>query len=263
MIQIPGVVGYDKIERVATVGVCDAYTISVSDGWQGKERFLNQAELIYVLKGELRITTGNKTVILNKGEFYVLRKYSTFTGNADNECKFRIICFECTLDTYNTLYGKAVKVAIRQSLAETLLGSISFNEVSNQGKQHTVDAAFIILLEILLENLDKDPEKLQMYSVLFYIDQNIATDLLVEDISEHFHYSADYISKIFKKQFGVSIKQYIIDKKLLLAKRLLTTSDISLRKVGQSIGFSDPILFEKFFKYHTKMTPKKYRELYL
>ena len=100
----------------------------------------------------------------------------------------------------------------------------------------------------------------QMQGILGYINDHISSPLTIEEVSGHFHYSGDYIAKIFREQFGVTMKQYIVEKKLSVAKRLLATSDISVKQVGKAVGFGESALFEKFFKYHVKMTPKKYRE---
>ena len=51
---------------------------------------------------------------------------------------------------------------------------------------------------------------MQMHGIVGDIKDHTASLLAVEDISEQFHYSSDYISKIFREQMGVTIKQYVI-----------------------------------------------------
>ncbi|MBQ8287833.1 MAG: helix-turn-helix transcriptional regulator [Clostridia bacterium] len=265
MIHIPGGVRYDKVEVQAELDVSAAYYISVPDGWLHKERFLDLSELICVTEGSLHLAVGGEEISLSAGDAYLFRKYTTLSGSRASEgaCSFYTVSFYCTLEKYDVLYGKVLHISSRSSYAETLFNNLSFFGSKERGEGHLLDASFALLLEVLYDSRNREPERVQMHGILGYISEHISSPLTIEEISEQFHYSSDYISKIFRQQFGVTIKQYIIEKKLSVAKRLLTTSDISVKQVGQAVGFSDPVLFEKFFKYHTKMTPKKYRGLYM
>jgi AraC-like DNA-binding protein len=264
MIHIPGGVRYDKVEVQAELDVSAAYFISVPDGWMHKERFLDLAELIYVTEGELYLSVGGEAVSLTAGDAYLVRKYTTLSGVRPSvgACGFYTVSFYCTLPKYDALYKKVLRISSRSSYAETLFNNLTFYASQGKGEGYLMDSAFALLLEVLYDSRNREPERVQMHGVLSYITDHISSPLTIEEISEHFHYSGDYIAKIFRQQFGVTIKQYIIEKKLSVAKRLLTTSDISVKQVGQAVGFGDSVLFEKFFKYHVKMTPKKYRELY-
>lgn len=265
MIHIPGGVRYDKVEVQAELDVSAAYYISVPNGWLHKERFLDLAELIYVTEGQLHLTVGEEEISLSAGDAYLIRRYTTLSGSRASEgaCSFYTVSFYCTLEKYDSLYGKVIRISSRSSYAETLFNNLSFYGSKSGGEGYLLDASFALLLEVLYDSRNFEPERVQMHGILSYINDHISSPLSIEEISRQFHYSSDYIAKIFREQFGVTIKQYIIEKKLSVAKRLLTTSDISVRQVGQAVGFSEPVLFEKFFKYHTKMTPKKYRGLYL
>ncbi len=265
MIHIPGGVRYDKVEAQAELDVSAAYAISVADGWMHKERFLDLAELIYVTEGQLHLLAGGKELSLSAGDAYLIRRYTTLAGARPSvgACSFYTVSFDCTVEKYEPLYGKLFHISSRTSYVETLFNNLSFYGGQNQGADYRMDACFALLLEVLYDARNREPERIQMHGILGYIDSHISSPLTVEEISEQFHYSSDYLAKIFRQQFGVTMKQYMIEKKLSVAKRLLTASDIAIPKVGEAVGFADPVLFEKFFKYHTQMTPKKYRELYL
>ena len=265
MIHIPGGVRYDKVEVQAELDVSAAYFISVPNGWIHKARFLDRSELIYVTEGVLYLTAGGLSLTLQAGDAYLLRRYTTLSGSRISEgvCSFYSVSFDCTLKKYDALYGKVLHIASRSSQAQTLLNQLCFYSTREQGEGYLTDSAFALLLETLYDSRNREPEKVQMHGIVQYINDHISSPLAIEEISEHFHYSADYIAKLFRQQFGVTIKQYVIEQKLSAAKRLLTASELSIAQVGQAVGFSDPVLFDKFFKYHVKTTPKKYRELYL
>lgn len=265
MIHIPGGVRYDKVEVQAELDVSAAYYISVADGWIHKARFLDRSELIYVIEGALHLSIGGVALTLQAGDAYLVRRYTTLSGSRASEgvCSFYAVSFDCTLKKYDALYGRSLRLSSRSSQAQTLLNQLCFYSAREQNEGYLTDSAFALLLETLYNSRHRDPEKVQMHGIVQYINDHIALPLSIEEISEQFHYSADYIAKMFRQQFGVTIKQYVIEQKLSAAKRLLTASELSVAQVGQAVGFSDPVLFDKFFKYHVKTTPKKYRELYL
>lgn len=82
----------------------------------------------------------------------------------------------------------------------------------------------------------------------------------MQDICDRFGYNKDYISRSFKKKYGVTVKEYANREKLEAAKYLLKNSRHSIKKVGEAVGFDSVELFYKFFRYHMKLTPFEYRK---
>ncbi|MGM9637944.1 MAG: helix-turn-helix domain-containing protein [Eubacteriales bacterium] len=265
MIHISSGVSYDKIDRQAELDVTSTYFISVRDGWIHKERFLDLSELIFVTKGKLYLTVNGENVELSAGDAYLIRRYTLLSGSRASEgaCSFYTVSFVSTLEKYNDLYTKVIHISTHSAYAQTLFNNLSLYSTRENTDCFLQDASFLLLLEILYESRKNESDRIQMEGIIQYINNHISSPLSIEEISDHFHYSKDYIAKIFKEQHGVTIKQYIIQKKLSVAQRLLTTSDIPISLVGQAVGFSDVSLFEKFFKYHVKLTPRKYKSLYL
>ena len=264
MINITENPGYDKVERHSCIDVVDSYYINAPCGWIAKLRFLDLCELIYVTKGSLSITVNKKSVILSAGDAYLIRRYSTLSGNmqSTDACCFYTVSFISTVLKYDTLFSKVLSLERFSPNAEMLLSNINLYNSRESDARYLCDSSMLLLLETLFTSQRKEPERVQMNGIMEYVNDNISSDLTIEKVGKHFHYSGDYISKIFKEQFGMPLKQYIVERKLSVAKRLLATSELPIQNIASSIGFEDTVLFEKFFKYHTKTTPKKYRNLY-
>ncbi len=96
-----------------------------------------------------------------------------------------------------------------------------------------------------------------------YIDEN-HTDpgLGVNSIGYKFDMSPSYCSKIFKKEYGVSITDYILEARMQGARELLISSDQSVDKIAESLGFSSSSVFIRQFKKSCGMTPGSYRRTY-
>ena len=264
MIYLPQVVNYDKVARIAELNVIDACHLSAPNGWKHKERFLDVSELIYVTSGSLTLSVNKSKIELSAGDIYIIRQYTLLSGGySTDRVGFYSVSFSSTIEKYKELYHKVIRVTDRSSYLETLFNNLNYHSTGKTGNSHLLDASFLMLLETLFTSQQKEPERVQMNSILAYINNQIATPLTMEQISEHFHYSGDHIARLFKDQFRMTIKQYIIEKKLSVAKRLLVTSTLPIKLIGETVGFEDKVLFEKFFKYHIKLTPKKYRALYM
>jgi len=72
----------------------------------------------------------------------------------------------------------------------------------------------------------------------------------------------NYLSKLFKKETGVSVSDYIRDKKVETAKNLLKFSTLSYLNIGTALAFSSQSHFIKVFHQATGYTPKEYQKLY-
>ncbi|WP_247234162.1 AraC family transcriptional regulator [Telluribacter sp. SYSU D00476] len=71
--------------------------------------------------------------------------------------------------------------------------------------------------------------------------------------------SPDYLSKTIKRHVGVSAGEYILDKLLLEAKRLLVFTQLSSKEISYHINIEDPSYFGRIFKRKTGLTPNEYR----
>ncbi len=95
-----------------------------------------------------------------------------------------------------------------------------------------------------------------------YIYAHIKERITIEDLAEHTALSASYLSRLFKKETGVSVSDYIREKKIEKAQHLLRFCDYSLVDIANYLSFSSQSHFIQLFKDFTGITPKKYRDLY-
>lgn len=97
---------------------------------------------------------------------------------------------------------------------------------------------------------------------LNYIYTYINERITIEDIAKHLELSESYLSRLFKKEVGVSISDYIREQKVERAKNLLRHSDFSLIDIANHLSFSSQSHFIQVFKTQTGMTPKAFRDKY-
>ena len=100
-------------------------------------------------------------------------------------------------------------------------------------------------------------QKLSM--ILNYIDAYYTTDIHFEMLANSLSYSYDYLRHYFKEKMNISLKQYVTNKRVVLAKEYLL-SDMPLAEISDSCGFSSAVYFASVFRQSVGITPSQYRE---
>ncbi|MCE7069644.1 MULTISPECIES: helix-turn-helix domain-containing protein [Dyadobacter] len=92
------------------------------------------------------------------------------------------------------------------------------------------------------------------------VEKNFRQMHEVQQYAQELSVSPDYLSKIIKKYLGTPSQEYILDKLLLEAKRLLVFTNLSSKEIGYHIHMDDPSYFSRIFKKKTGLTPNEYRD---
>lgn len=93
-----------------------------------------------------------------------------------------------------------------------------------------------------------------------YIYDHLHDELTLSVLSEYVGLNQSYLSKLFSKETGMSIKAFVIRERVRTAENLLKNSDFSCLDISLALGFSSQSAFISTFKKQIGMTPKKYRE---
>lgn len=96
--------------------------------------------------------------------------------------------------------------------------------------------------------------------ILDYINNNFYKAITVQQLSEKFFISPNYISFLFKKAVGENIKSYISRLRIAHACDLLENSKYSVQEVGEKVGYNDYFYFIRIFKSMKGISPSKYRD---
>lgn len=91
--------------------------------------------------------------------------------------------------------------------------------------------------------------------IIKYINDNLHDQISLDDIAEKFYLSKYHLCRLFKKNVGMTIYQYIMKKRLIIAKSLLISGS-NVRAAFISSGFSDYSNFLKSFKNEFGVLPK-------
>lgn len=93
-----------------------------------------------------------------------------------------------------------------------------------------------------------------------YVRERLASALSVEGLAKAAGVSASHLHALFRKHLGTSPRQYIIRRRLDLARELLAGDDVRIKEISARCGFDDPESFCRSFRSHYAMTPGEYRK---
>lgn len=106
------------------------------------------------------------------------------------------------------------------------------------------------------------PKSDKISEVLEYINKNIEKKISLDDICKNVHISKYYLCHTFKKSTQISIYDYILSRRISMAKKRLIYTDMTISEIALCCGFSSFAYFSKAFKEAESLTPKQYRKNY-
>ncbi len=94
-----------------------------------------------------------------------------------------------------------------------------------------------------------------------FIDEHYAEPLQVNEIAARFNYSQFHFSRLFREELGLAPHQYLQNRRILEAKRLLTNSRATIETIAEHCGFSSSSHFIRAFRKIVDLTPNEFRKV--
>ena len=95
-----------------------------------------------------------------------------------------------------------------------------------------------------------------------YVRKHYREKIYLEDVAEALGLSPTYLSRLFKKETGGCLQDFINEERVFRAANLLLYSDLSLTEIAEYVHFPNQSYFGKIFKQFKGMTPKAFRDRY-
>ena len=162
-----------------------------------------------------------------------------------------------------------------QELCRKLLTEGEADERSRQGRPggiaHQIYGCvyleeYSLLMESLLKNTAQamkgaaQGKESLISACLRCIDDHYRENLSVSDIAGRIGVNASYLSRIFREETGNTIIHTINEKKLSRAREYLVQTDMKIYEIAEILGFENVTYFSHFFKKHTGLSPKDYKD---
>lgn len=92
-----------------------------------------------------------------------------------------------------------------------------------------------------------------------YIKDNLDTDLSRETVARQVFLNPDYLDRLFKRETGLSVNKYVMQKRVDLARKLLNETELSIGEIASRVGYANLSNFSAMFKRSTGENPVQYR----
>ena len=197
-------------------------------------------------------------------------QYAAFLNSCHQYLHRLSCCGNLHSVSINSFYIDVVQVLYsflkdRGILANKLFHDETYHFLSRNAKNSVYDMHLYLqyityLTEDYLSKTSSDQSIAK--SMQEYVDRHYAEDISRNTLTDIFYLDPDYASKLFKKETGLSFKNYIINKRIDIAKNLLTTTDLLINTVADNVGYGNYSYFTRLFKKVTDMTPAEYRNIH-
>lgn len=92
-----------------------------------------------------------------------------------------------------------------------------------------------------------------------YVQENVESHIMLQDVADHVNISPSYLSALFKKDYGQNFIDYINATKMQRACALIQDGHYRIYEVSYKLGFENAYYFTKVFKRHLGLTPTEYQ----
>ncbi len=119
-----------------------------------------------------------------------------------------------------------------------------------------VQKALIILYRSYSRKIRAHAQSPLIANMKSFIEDKLTHPIDRRDVARHFHCSVRQLTRIFQKDIGTTVQQYIIRRRIERAKFLIHSSDITIKLIADQVGMSSLRAFNRAFRMMVGMTPK-------
>ncbi|WP_341278724.1 AraC family transcriptional regulator [Paenibacillus sp. FSL H8-0537] len=249
-----------------------------------KWHYHKQLELIYIIKGSLKIDIEDDSLDLESGDIVVLGSSQLHRDRNVGKLDYIVLQFNLEdffdnstipyiryfSETENPLsranYIFRENQAIRQQASQAITELLHEATHKETGYEIAVSIQIKQLLLLMLRGDSQrilarqdDFDHIRLKPVLDYVENNLGERIQVEDMCRIVNMSYYYFVKFFKKTIGLSFTEYVNYRKIKWAERILLTKDLSIADVGERIGMPNMAHFYKTFKKYNDCSPKQFQ----
>ncbi len=172
---------------------------------------------------------------------------------------------------YHLVVGVAVitRMCVDAGMDHNIAYTLSDIYIKRGDKCRTADEVLDVMEQFQLDLAERMREihkggamSLHVKRCTDYIYDHLHENITLADLAKREKLNPSYLSKLFSKELGLGVKDYIIKAKIETAKNILRFSEFSILDISISLGYSSQSAFTAAFRQATGLTPKKYRDLY-
>lgn len=274
--EIKNLIKFRKIHDIVMTEEKLPYRIFLTQ-IEGKQFLVYEAlELIYVIKGVVKLRTRDGVKILTKGGFYIIDSDKAYSICCEKEDTILMILqidpdylkekFGISKNTtfFKKLDNMEVNENIIYSLGLLYIESLDVESGYYSCINRLTDLINNIELYMVEKTYDEnDNKKDTIESIVFDIVEkhahNINENVTLERMAQEYNISYSYLSRMFKEITGINFTRFFLNKKLYRAVDLLLNTEETITEIAISSGFSDIKSINREFRKTFGIPPTGFR----
>ncbi len=236
-------------------------------------------EIDYTLKGQADYIVAKKKYVIRDTELIIINSRDAHSvENIVNPEKRQSLVILVPYDKVISLYPdfinqefalKYCPANILQKIKMLLADLYHTYQLTDKTIQNTLREGYVItLIGLLLQYAVKTKPKplttvdrrSTVSKIITYLSLNYHRKLSLQQIADEFCFSRSYLDRLFKRETGQSIMQYLKQIRVREAKGKLDTTNLTVSQIAERTGFSSPVSFRKAFCQFYGLTPQQYRQ---
>lgn len=144
-----------------------------------------------------------------------------------------------------------------------------YSNLNNIKESKAIDICYQLLCNAIDERKKcAETQNIQYFSeyisvALAYIEENLQDEsLTIASVAAQIYLNPVYFGRVFKNTKRMSFKQYVLKRRIELAKELILEGKYSISSIGENVGMPNPSYFSKLFKQYTGCLPSEYKKEY-
>lgn len=224
----------------------------------------------YISSGMGSIEINGKVYYPQKGDVYLLPSGSRHCYYSDAKepwiktfVNFRGAVADGLASAYH-LKGIVLFPGVEQVVAERF-----FQIYTMMQNRNLEDAYVIFKTEILIHEIfhilgQKIKSSIgisdEMKKIKDYLETHVSVPVTIDELSALIYRSPDYLIRHFREEFGMTPYKYFIEKKMEAAKTMLRDTSLSVKEIGEMVGYEDAHYFSNVFRKESGIPPLQYRK---
>jgi YesN/AraC family two-component response regulator len=256
---------FESIVNHINISILDHGIADCDTSWNYENFSSPFTRLYFIIDGEGLLNNHQHEIKLLPGSLYLVPMNSTYNYICNSYMK--MLYFHLRLELS---YGQDLFSHIDSCMSIAIDSKAVFSVIDTLKSKNLTDIMYTksFVLEMcskfipcISNTLDIQISNAIKYDNIFkYLKNNFSPDLTINKISQQFNLSPNSLAKAFKNDIGITLKDYI-DKLLLQnAKEKLLLTDMNIKEIAYQLNFCDEFYFSKYFKRHTGLSPREYRQ---
>lgn len=230
--------------------------------WDKRHHHIQYHRLYLLTSGSAKIHLYDRMVELLPKNIYFIPAFSVVQSEIEGEMNKYYIHFQADSPIFAFYRYMSDRYSVpADGMTEELFRIVVDNYTKNTHEAYLkVQGAMNLLLAPFFSDVGaKRHDLIKFEGVLAYIDRHYREEIRLDDLSEIMNISTMYFSNYFKQVFNISPKQYILNKRLSEAQRLLLESEMSIKEIAYAVGFDNENYFSEYFSKKVGISALRFR----